>query len=371
MDYEFHLQDPTSPATVYLVEAIIAAARGATELRGMFAFASRGGVDSLLGDPAIEEFLEHGALSLLIGMDAITSRGTLERLQELETAHERLSVRVFWNRTAALFHPKIAHFTYPDGRRTVIVGSGNLTPGGLRQNFEAFSVYRVNRRERVNLNGWDRFLGEHAPDIRAIDAAALERAARNVVLRARRGLGEPAEPDVVVPGFSESDVVVPVAALTGERILVAEVPRAGGRWHQVHFNREAIDDFFQVRPNSDQRVYLTECLQDGRFGEQEMRPCVLSQTNMNHKIELGSHHSAEYPASGRPIAVFRELQARSFAYMLLMPGDPGHREMTRLLRQVESIGRGVPRVITTIADLRRAWPACPLDTRVRTASSGS
>lgn len=49
MDYEFHVQDPTSPDTVYLFEAIIDAAQGATELFGIFAFASLGGVRALVG----------------------------------------------------------------------------------------------------------------------------------------------------------------------------------------------------------------------------------------------------------------------------------------------------------------------------------
>ena len=51
MDCEFHLQDPTSPGTVYLLEAIFKALRGAESGTGLFAFASRGGVDSLIDDP--------------------------------------------------------------------------------------------------------------------------------------------------------------------------------------------------------------------------------------------------------------------------------------------------------------------------------
>ena len=46
MDCEFHLQDPTSPDTVYLFEAIIEAAHEAESCTGLFAFASRAGVDS-------------------------------------------------------------------------------------------------------------------------------------------------------------------------------------------------------------------------------------------------------------------------------------------------------------------------------------
>ncbi len=143
MDCEFHLQDPTSPDTVYLFEAIIGASRGAATCTGMFAFASRAGVDSLIGDPETQHFLGESTMSLLVGIDAVTNRHTLERLQELEQEHESLSVQVFWNPTNALFHPKVARFEYPDGRRSMIVGSGNLTPGGLRQNFEAFSVIRA------------------------------------------------------------------------------------------------------------------------------------------------------------------------------------------------------------------------------------
>lgn len=369
MEYEFHLQDPTCPSTVYLFEAIISAVRNAAEWRGMFAFASRGGVDALLADPEVVQFLGHGSMSLLVGIDAITNRGTLERLRELEATYQRMMVRVFWNRTAGLFHPKISHFTYADGRRSVIVGSGNLTPGGLRQNFEAFSVVRAGPRERLSLASWDQFLRDHAADIRAIDDAALERAALNVV-RARARVREEPEPDAgpvpvaapVEPGGAEE--TAPVTTTDVDRILVSSVPRAGGRWHQVHFNKEVIEQFFRVQPNSTQRVYLRECRLDGTFGDLEVRPCVLSERNLNHKIELGSHHGAAYPADGKPIAVFRELQARSFAYVLLMPGETGYRESAELLNRLPKAGRGDPRAITNLNELRRAWPASPLLTGV-------
>lgn len=227
MEYEFHLQDPTSPSTTYLFEAIIAAAREACSWRGMFAFASRGGVDALLRDHDVEEFLTRGPLSLLVGMDAITNRGTLERLKELEAIYPKLAVRVFWNRTPGLFHPKISHFEYPDGKKAVIVGSGNLTPGGLRQNVEAFSIVRAGPREPVNLDGWNRFLTDHAVDIRAIDDAALERAAQNVI-RARARVKEPPEPDVVpvAPGAEATSEPAPVTTPEVDRVLVASVPRA-------------------------------------------------------------------------------------------------------------------------------------------------
>lgn len=369
MDCEFHFQDPASPDTVYLLEAIIDASRGAASCSGIFAFASRGGVDSLIGDPEIQDFLHESPMSLLVGIDAVTTRNTLVRLQELEQELGHLNVQVFWNPTGALFHPKVARFEYPGGRRTMIVGSGNLTPGGLRQNFEAFSVMRSEASETFDVTSWDRFLSEHAADIRTIDESALERAAQNVVRGRRRS--RDVEPDLErAPAVAEPsegplvDIELPVVRT--DRFLVAQVPRAGERWHQIHFNRDVIERFFRVSLGTTaQRVFLVEYRQeDGMFSEQEVRPCIYSGANMNPKIEVASHHGVSYPDAGRPIAVYRELQVRSFAYMLLMPGDPGYAEMLALTKEFPTVGSGVPRVITNAAGVCRFWAACPLVTAI-------
>lgn len=365
MDYEFNFQDPTSPDTVYLFEALIAAAQQATEWRGMFAFASQNGVRTLLTDPAVQGFFDRGGtLELIVGIDAVTNRATLEYLLQLEQDRPNLRALVFWNETPGLFHPKLSHFRCPEGREILIVGSGNLTPGGLRQSYEAYTILRSSRpREAINIASLDRFVEEHALNLRPIDEQILDRAARNIIVGGRRGRREPV---VVEPENAEAaaeDVVEgreePALNLQ-ERILVAQVPRAGGRWHQVHFNRDVINQFFQVRPNSDQRVYLIERRMDGTLGEQEVRPCVLSQTNLNYKIELGARRNADYPNDGVPIAVFRESQARSFEYMLIFPGEAGYNELVQLIRELPTVGRGLPRVITDSETLLRAWPDSPL-----------
>ena len=294
MHCEFHFQDPASPDTVYLLEAIIDASRGAASCSGIFAFASRGGVDSLIGDPEIQDFLRESPMSLLVGIDAVTTRNTLVRLRELEQELGHLNVQVFWNPTGALFHPKVARFEYPGGCRTMIVGSGNLTPGGLRQNFEAFSVMRSEAGETFDVTSWDRFLSGHAADIRIIDESALERAAKNVVRGRRRS--RDVEPDLErTPAVAEPSagplVNIELPVVRTDRFLVAQVPRAGERWHQIHFNHAVIEQFFRVHLGTTaQRVFLVECRRDGTFAEQEVRPCVYSGANMNPKIEIASHH---------------------------------------------------------------------------------
>ena len=144
MEIAFRIQDPTRTDTTYLFEAIVRAAQGAAIWRGVYAFASRDGVNWLFQDPVIAQLITSGGeVDLLVGLDAITNRPTLERLQELEQGNQRFRPRVFWNDVFSLFHPKISEFTYPDGGRTLIVGSGNLTPGGLMNNLEAYTTVIV------------------------------------------------------------------------------------------------------------------------------------------------------------------------------------------------------------------------------------
>ena len=343
------------------------ATRGAESCSGLFAFASSAGVDCLIGDWAIQRFLRRSRMSLLVGIDAITNRHTLEHLRDLEQQHQHLSVQVFRNPTNALFHPKVARFEYPDGRRSMIVGSGNLTPGGLRSNFEAFSVMRAVADETLDVTSWNRFFTDHVADIGPIDDAALERAARNVARGRRRQIEmEPGAPRVVEPVVA--DVETPVGGT--DRFLIAHVPGAGDRWRQVHFNIEVVRQFFRVRPRSSERVFFRECRPDGTFIERDPpRRCVYSERNRNHKIEVAARPEVQYPAHGRPIAVFRELQTRSFTYMLLMPGEAGYNAMSELLENHENVGRvfrNVRRVFATRTEIRGVWPECPLVTAIDT-----
>ena len=284
MELRFCIQDPTHADTTYLYEAILTAAVEANSWRGVYAFASRDGVDHLIEDPIVRGYMRSGGeIDLLVGIDAVTNRATLDRLREVEQRNDRFRPKVFWNSSTGLFHPKISDFTYEDGRRTLIVGSGNLTPGGLMNNFEGYTIVSVDGTEELDVSALDEFLARHAGNIRSIDDEALERAARNLVrpiqnarrTRAVAALGLPraaAPRRAIVRGF--------------DHVLIARVPRAGGRWAQVHFNADVVRDFFRITDHHTQRVYLTQVAGNGDRGELEVRTCVFSQINRNHKIEI-------------------------------------------------------------------------------------
>lgn len=360
MDFELCVQDPTDPDTEYLYEAILGAADGATTWLGLYAFATRNGVNQLINDPILCQFLaKGGTVQLIVGLDAITNLATLVRLQELARQHATFHPKVFWNETDGLFHPKLSYFTYADGSKTLIVGSGNLTPGGLMHNFEAYGVLNADPRERAKFDVLQAFLDRHHGDIRDIDQEALDRAALNVAKPGPRMPGSKGAPKAVpklpVPAAAGVRAAIPLG-----RVLIAQVPAAGGRWAQVHFNKDVIKSYFRISKVETQRVYLTPVNSVGVRGEEEVRPCVYSKTNKNFKIEIAAAKGLHYPTGSVPILVLRERQIRVFDYLLLMPGDSGYAAALKLSTSLPSIGRGHPRVITDLRTLGGAWPGCPL-----------
>ena len=234
-------------------------------------------------------------------------------------------------------------------------------------NFEGYSVISGGRRDTLDLSSLDAFLVRHAADIRPIDQEALERAALNV-MRPVAGVPRPQVPPPRSPVVRPAPVVPVARAAVLDRILVAEVPGAGGRWSQSHLNAAVIQEYFRVTDLTTQRAYLTHVDAGGVRGEEKVRPIVFSTTNKNYKVEISAAKGKDYPTAGHPMLIFRERQVRCFDYMLLMPGDAGYAEAVALSQALPGLGKGFRRSITDLPTLARAWPGCPLLTTVATLS---
>ena len=355
MHLNFCIQDPTLTNTTYLYEAILGAASRASTWRGLYAFASRDGIRYLLEDKIVQDLVERGGeVDLVVGLDAVTNRVTLEYLQEMEQTHANFRPKVFWNDPPhGLFHPKISDFGLPNGGRILIVGSGNLTPGGLRGNFEAYTIITTERADEIDIGALEEFLNRNADNIRYIDDEVLERAALNKPqpLKEARRAGVGRRGRVAPPGSATLSAGATVAF---DRIMLAQVPRAGGRWAQVHFNAEVINTYFRINRNrlDTERVYLTHIRGDGARNELEVRPCVYSaDSNKNLKIEIGAAKNLGYPDGDRPLLVFRERGLRTYDYILLMPGQDGHSALLDLSNSLPSPGQGLRRPVTNLKTL--------------------
>lgn len=145
-------------------------------------------------------------------------------------------------------------------------------------------------------------------------------------------------------------------------MLIAQVPAAGGRWRQIHYNAAVIEQFFHAKANSNQRIFLKEVRLDGSLGVDEVRPIVYSSSNKNYKIEVSSRLDEDYPNQGTPIIVLREVGIRNFLYMLILPSDIQYKTLMKFIEKGESVGKGHKRIITDSSALKKIWHDCPLIT---------
>ncbi len=96
--------------------------------------------------------------------------------------------------------------------------------------------------------------------------------------------------------------------LTGtELCLVAEVPGAGGRWKQVHFNLDIARQFFNLEPGSDRSITLERISAQGRVVERSSRHLVIPESNRNSRIEFAFGPVTAYPPPpNRPVVIVVE-----------------------------------------------------------------
>ena len=374
MKFTLHLQDPMAPADQQLASVIgTICADGLIErLRLIFGFLTRRGLRVLLRDDAIQTAFATATVDILVGVDAVTDRAGLELLQELAKQNHRLRPRVLRRVPGSLFHTKLLVAHYQDGRSAIVVGSNNLTKEGLTTNIEAYGVTRFDATEQPDLSSLDGFIARWQHQISAIDSSALAAAEINSrrLLRMHNALtSQPAAPHVVVHSDGHlydlpiSEDLNSLGILDEKNILIRQVPKGSGRWSQIHYTRAIAETFFNYSTSNHvdrPRLYLRH------FGSDiiEERVIVLSDINRNFKMELGAARNyLEYPANGRPLVVLqRESLAEStYRYLLLMPHNDGHEELTELANEkFTAASNQLPWAIVSLREVLEVWAACPL-----------
>lgn len=373
MRYEIRVQDPTAPPRSSLFDVIVGIARGGevSYARFFFGFLTGSGMEALLAVPEVAEMLRQAEVDVLVGVDAVTDRLGLERLLELGRENSGFRPRAIKNTTAALIHPKMLFARYDDGRSVAMVGSNNLSFGGLSGNVEGYTMGYFDPGEEPDLADWDAFLARWDGLISVFDDEVLASADRNVsrlerLRRAARELPTPHEAEVVIADGQAYEAQATDDADHDELMLVSLVPKAGqgpkARWSQVHLSADIARGFFDAEPDEHPEIRL----RDVYSGEVEDRRIVYSAgSNKNVKIEVGAAREAArtvgYPPQGRPLVLFRREGTHRYRYLLLMPGDSGHDEMTQLAEDefVPSHNQ-LPRVVTPRSHVLARWPDCSL-----------
>lgn len=142
-------------------------------------------------------------------------------------------------------------------------------------------------------------------------------------------------------------------------VLIAEIPKASGRWKQANFNKQDFTGFFQAH-NPKRRLTLWHVGENGSVvATPEVRHGV-SVKSKNFRIELAAA-GMSYPEDGRPIGVFLRTAPTEFRYMLLMPGNQHYDRGAEILAKVsKSRADRAKRLRMGSREARAAWPQLPL-----------
>jgi HKD family nuclease len=118
-----------------LLKHVIRELTKASEFYLGFALVTSGGLKLVL--PAIERcFRKRGRGQVLFGVDLPTDPEAIHSLMTLQIRHkDNFEVRLFQSGTR-FFHPKVSIFVRSNGAKAAIIGSSNLTAGGLGKNHE-------------------------------------------------------------------------------------------------------------------------------------------------------------------------------------------------------------------------------------------
>lgn len=278
-----YLQDPNYTNSYSLHEAMIKECVKAIKGNGAYAFVSKSGTDLLFRDVEFEKLFNRGSFQLIVGIDQITSAAAINRLKEYQDRYASLEVKAFLhNNSNSLFHPKISYFTKENGQGSLIIGSGNLTAGGLRKNREAFAVINLSEQDLKNIDAyWNNWIKQSAIYLKPLTNDDVITKVKANTIRAK------AWKDIQVPevaGFTAEEVSSDTESVeeTNEwkfqgssLVLFAEIPKSGNRWKQANFDLHTFESFFGATAgDNSQRILLRNAISANVLGEIEVRPSV-------------------------------------------------------------------------------------------------
>lgn len=344
------LQDPNAPTPNSLLDELEKHFKDADAIYCAFAFVTARGIN-LLFDQAeeVKANLEHVKIHLVIGMDAITNTKAIEKLSALCLKYQNFSVQAFLPRSGGIFHPK---FSWVKKGKTgiVITGSGNLTNGGLKNNFEAFSVIQIDHQTvKIAEENWNKFLANNPDSLFALDAKeVIEAAQQNEKLKKatkkiRKEAGKKVDSDVI----PEKGSVVFIEELTKGR---------GGKQRDV--GTWASKNYFEKNA----RLFLTHVNDQGQCGDVEARKLILKPSK-NFALDLGASDGLE-PIDGKmPIAIFIRTHPFTYYYHIIPFNGKSSKVITAYLeKNAKKVQKGHARRIEkqlSILELKAIWPDAP------------
>ena len=343
------LQDPNVPTPTLLLDELEKHFKDADAIYCAFAFVTARGVNLLFDQADVKANLEQAKIHLIIGMDAITDAKAIAKLSDLCSKFKDFSVQVFLPRSGGIFHPK---FSWVKKGKTgvVITGSGNLTNGGLKNNFEAFSVTQIDQ-QAINAieNGWNKFLADNLDSLYSLDAkevkeAALENAKlKKATKKIRKEVGKKVGVDVIPE--------------KGSAVFIEEMTKGrGGKQRDV--GKWAAENFFGKSP----KLFLTHINDQGQRANEETRK-ISGKGSVNFAIDLDASKGLKPIDGHMPIAVFIRINPQNFFYHIVSADSEHYETVSSYLNKaVGEVSVGKAKRLKkemSIQKLQEIWPTAP------------
>jgi HKD family nuclease len=342
------LQDPHVSPSSLLLDELEKHFKDANVINCAFAFATADGISLLFDQAEVKESLKRAKTHLIIGMDAITDTKAIERLSALCAEFKNLSVQIFL-RSGGIFHPKVS-WVKKGKSGVIIVGSGNLTKGGLKNNFEAFYVIDATPQTMATMeNNWAKFLADNEANFFSLDTEEVKKAAaKNVKLNSlikefRKKTSRKKAGDVI----PQKGAVVFIEELTKGR---------GGKQRDV--GKWAGENYF----GKDKKLFLMHINNRGEREPEEARK-ISCKESVNFAIDLAASKGLAPVNQRMPIAVFIRISPQDFFYHILTVDSKGYETVSKYLgRVVKAVSKGKARRLNEelpVKKLREIWPDAP------------
>jgi len=319
-----NLQDPSSNGSPSLRDTFVREAESWKSVRGAFAWATSKGLNEVFLDDDFAGLLGEGTEDslLIFGVDFVTTPDALDMMDEMNS-ETSIETKVFHPKGGGyLFHPK--YTIWGDGSTgSLVIGSGNLTRGGIRDSHEAFARLPLQNEEYSSvLQEWENWLKRHEEDLYAPTNDRVRRQAES-----NTGWGSsPSDGS----GTTSSDQ-------NGEAdVLVAELPKNGARLKQANFSKAVFTGYFGVSLGAvENRLFRCSPTEDELWGPEKRRAVRVDSSNF--RFELSAADGMEYPEVeevGRPIGVFLKKRPDAFLYRLVLPThDDRHEKLETFLEE--------------------------------------
>lgn len=307
---------------------------------------------------------------------------------------------IYYTLNAHIFHPKVYLFENNDFY-TLIVGSNNLTEGGLVRNIECSLLVQDMQGTCVQsafYAYWKSILDFTEENLYPITEELIAQLYENKIIPSdyERAMAAAKKCIYVSPGEKEAsvfkkadvqnypdgfkpkrlkrkiktkkasvldgseksvlDTETPIEI--GEEVLIAEIG-GGSRWKQVNFPVAIFEEFFGAeRGNNDYCISIMNVAHDGSLGDVEKRQAV-SVKSRNYRFEIHCEETkGVYPGSHiRPIVIFVKIDNNEFLYHVLLAKHDAYEKVKEYLyRETTNNASELKRAIVHAEALHAIYP---------------